>query len=130
MQADEALGLSVAAASRVIEIDEVLVETMAFGLRKGHSATKILRLTVSSSVAASITRSASLVAHGFGIGDARERLALVVLADLAGRDLAGEVPVDGPDRRIDLVLGDVVERDVIAGERDDMGDAAPFAPRR
>ena len=52
-------GRSVAAASRVIEIDEVLVATMASGLMKGHSATKILRLTVSSSVAASITRSAS-----------------------------------------------------------------------
>ncbi len=52
-------GRSVAAASRVIEIDEVLVPMMASGLSAGQSAAKILRLTSSFSVAASITRSQS-----------------------------------------------------------------------
>jgi hypothetical protein len=36
-------GRSVEAASRVIEIDEVLVPMMAVGLRTGHSVAKILR---------------------------------------------------------------------------------------
>ena len=52
-------GRSVAAASRVIEIDEVLVATIASGLSAGQSSLKILRLTSSFSVAASITRSQS-----------------------------------------------------------------------
>jgi hypothetical protein len=52
-------GLSVEAASRVIEIDEVLVPTMVSGFSPGQSALKILRLTSSFSVAASITRSQS-----------------------------------------------------------------------
>ena len=50
-------GLLVAAASRVIEIDEVLVASSVSGGRARHSATKMLRLTSSFSVAASITRS-------------------------------------------------------------------------
>src|SRR5271156_5415910 len=52
-------GRSVAAASRVIEIEEVLVPTMVSGLSEGHSAVKILRLTSSFSAAASITISQS-----------------------------------------------------------------------
>ena len=52
-------GRSVEEASRVIEIDEVLVPTMVSGLSTGHSAAKMLRLTASVSVAASITRSQS-----------------------------------------------------------------------
>ena len=52
-------GRSVAAASRVIEIDEVLVATSAAGLRRGHRSAKIFALIASFSVAASITRSAS-----------------------------------------------------------------------
>src|SRR3984885_6353078 len=52
-------GRSVAAASRVIEMDEVLVPTIASLLRPAQSAVKILRLTSSFSVAASITRSQS-----------------------------------------------------------------------
>src|SRR5580658_4525401 len=52
-------GRSVAAASRVIEIDEVLVPTMVSGFSDGHKAVKILRLVSSCSVAASMTRSQS-----------------------------------------------------------------------
>ena len=52
-------GRSVAAASRVIEIDEVLLATSVSGFSAGHSSVKILRLTSSFSVAASITRSQS-----------------------------------------------------------------------
>ena len=50
-------GRSVAAARRVIEIDDVFVATMASGFSEGHRAVKIWRLVASSSVAASMTRS-------------------------------------------------------------------------
>ena len=52
-------GRSVDEASRVIEIDEVLVATIVSGFSTGQSSEKILRLTSSFSVAASITRSQS-----------------------------------------------------------------------
>ena len=50
---------SVDEASRVIEIDEVLLPTMASGFSTGHRLAKIVRLTSSFSVAASMTRSQS-----------------------------------------------------------------------
>ena len=50
-------GRSVEAARRVIEIDDVLDATIASFFSTGQSALNILRLTLSSSVAASITRS-------------------------------------------------------------------------
>ena len=53
-------GRSVDDASRVIEIDDVFDATIADFFSDGHSPAKILRLTLSSSVAASITRSQSL----------------------------------------------------------------------
>ena len=52
-------GRSVAEASRVIEIDEVLVAISASGFRFGVSFLKISRLTSSFSVAASMTMSQS-----------------------------------------------------------------------
>ena len=52
-------GRSVLAASRVIEIDEVLVATSAFSFRCGTKVLKISRLMSSFSVAASMTRSQS-----------------------------------------------------------------------
>ncbi len=62
--------------------------------------------------------------HGLGIGDAAEGLVLVLLADLAGSDLAGEVLVDSGQGLLDPLLGDVVERHIVAGQSDDMSDAA------
>ena len=52
-------GRSVEAASRVIEIDDVLLPTIASGLRFGQRSAKILRLTSSFSLADSMTRSQS-----------------------------------------------------------------------
>ncbi len=52
-------GRSVADASRVIEIDEVLVAISASGFSIGTSVLKISRFTSSFSVAASITMSQS-----------------------------------------------------------------------
>ncbi len=50
-------GLSVEAARRVIEIDDVLVASSASGRSDGLRLVKILRFTSSFSVAASMTRS-------------------------------------------------------------------------
>ena len=50
-------GRSVRLASRVIEIDDVFEARIVSGFRCGSSASKILFLTASFSVAASITRS-------------------------------------------------------------------------
>ena len=64
-------GRSVCAASRVIEIEEVLVASSASGLSTGHTCWKILRLTVSSSVAASMTRSQPASASSVSAGRMR-----------------------------------------------------------
>ena len=57
-------GRSVAAASRVIEIDDVFVAISVSGFRRGHRSAKIFALTPSFSVAASMTRSAAAKAAG------------------------------------------------------------------
>ena len=59
-------GRSVTDASRVMEIDEVLVASIAVFFSFGQRSVKILRLTASSSVAASMTRSASPTAARSG----------------------------------------------------------------
>ena len=69
-------GRSVAAASRVMESEEVLVPTRASGFRCGHSSAKMARLTSSSSVAASITRSHSPNSAMSPIGAMRSSAAL------------------------------------------------------
>src|SRR5215470_14774289 len=61
-------GRSVAEASRVIEIDEVLLPTMASALSTGHTLAKIARLVSSFSVAASMTRSQSPKASSVSAG--------------------------------------------------------------
>src|SRR5919202_5928723 len=68
-------GRSVTAASRVIEIEDVLVATIASGFRPGQSWVRILRLTCSSSVADSMTRSASLMSSRLAAGRMRSSAA-------------------------------------------------------
>ena len=101
-------GRSVAAASRVIEIDEVLQAMIAAGFSCGTSFLKISRLTSSFSVAASITMSQS-PKHAVirRRCDARQRRLLVVLGDAAARDLARQVAVDVVDRALERLGVDV-----------------------
>src|SRR5262245_42547625 len=61
-------GRSVAEASRVIEIDEVLLPTIASGLSTGQTLAKMARLVSSFSVAASMTRSQSPKASNVSAG--------------------------------------------------------------
>ncbi len=95
-------GRSVDEASRVIEIDEVLVATIASGFSTGQRLAKILRLTSSFSVAASITRSQSPNAvERFRRRDALERGLALLLGDALAADLARHVAVDGGEPGLD-----------------------------
>ena len=123
-------GRSVAAARRVIEIDEVLVASSASDRSDGQSSAKILCFSASLSVADSMARST--------LGERLERrrrldpadggLALRLL-DAAGGDLAREIAVDRGETRLDALLADVVQEHLVAGQRADMGDAAAHLAR-
>ena len=123
-------GRSVEAASRVIEIDEELVATIASGFSTAQTSWKILRLTSSFSTAVSITRSQSdKPVDGLGRGDAVQRLLARVLGDDLLDDLARQIAVDGRHRRFQPVGGDIVEHHVQAGQRRHMGDAIAHLAR-
>ena len=109
----------------MIEIDEVLVPMIALSLSTGHSAARILRLTSSFSTAVSTMKSHSASPSSPGAGTIRaERRLALALADRVLGDLARHVAVDGGDAGLDAVFRHVVERDLEAGERAYMGDAA------
>ena len=130
MDADEFLGRSVDDASRVIEIDDVLVPTIASGLSEEQSAEKICRLTSSFSVAASMTRSHSPKSSYFSAGLMRLSAAWRSSSLIRLRShLPSHVAVDGRDPGLEAVGIDIVEPDVEAGERADMRDAAAHLPR-
>ena len=117
-------GRSVTEARRVIEIEEVLVARMALFLSFGQRSMKILRLTASSSVAASMTRSASPTAcRSDAHADALQGRLHLRVGDDAARDLARHVALDGGARLVDRLLLQVVEGHVVAGERHHVGDA-------
>ncbi len=98
---------------------------IASGFSTGQSLVKILRLTSSFSVAASITRSQSPRSSSCQAGrDALERRLAVVFADRALLHLPGHVAVDGGEAGIDAVSQMSLSATSIAGERADLGDAA------
>ena len=117
-------GRSVEAASRVIEIDEVLVPTIASGFS--------VRAEVGENLALDVFLLGRRLDHEIAVAelverlgrrDARERRLAVLLGDQLARDLPRQVAVDGGEPGIDAVGRDVVEQDVDAGERADMRDA-------
>ena len=117
-------GRSVAAASRVIEIDEVLVPTMVCRLerraQRGEDfALDVLllgrRLDHQIAIAELVER--------VGGRDALDRRLALFVADALAADLARQVAVDGGNPLGDAVGDDVVEQHVKAGQRADMGDA-------
>ena len=117
-------GRSVEAASRVIEIEEVLVPTIASGFRPGQRSAKILRLTSSFSEADSMTRSQSPSLSSVSAGEMRvERGLAVFLGDQLARDLPRQIAVDGREPGIDAVGRDVVEQNVHSGKCDHMRNA-------
>ena len=63
-----------------------------------------------------------------GERDAGERLIAILLADLAGRDLARHVLPDLLQCRVEALLLEIVDRHVIAAKRHHMGDATPHLP--
>src|SRR5690606_19172255 len=54
--------------------------------------------------------------------DAGDGRLAVFLADAAGMNLAGEIAVDRGEALADAVLREVVDEDLVAGKRADMGD--------
>ena len=117
-------GRSVEAASRVIEIEEVLVPTIASGFRLRAEVGEDLALDVfllgrrlDDEIAV-----AELVER-VGRRDARERGLAVFLGDQLARDLPRQIAVDGREPGIDAVGRDVVEQNVHSGKRDHMRNA-------
>ena len=123
-------GRSVDDASRVIEIDDVLVPTIASGLSEGQSGGEDLPLDLlllgrrlDDEVA--VAEVVVLLRRT----DALERRLAVLFADALAGDLPRHVAVDGRDPGLEAVGVDIVELDVEAGERADMRDAAAHLSR-
>ena len=118
-------GRSVAAASRVIEIEDVLVPMIASGLSDGTERAEdlaldllLLRRRLDHEIAV-----AEFV-EGLGSRDALDRGLPLFIADALTADLARQIAADGGQTLGDAFGGDIVEQHVKAGERADMGDAA------
>ena len=97
-------GRSVAAASRVIEIDEVLLPMIASGFSAGQRSEKILRL-ISSFSAADLDHEIAVaeLVERIRPRDAAERRLRSSSEMQLARDLPSEVAVDGGKPRIDAV---------------------------
>ena len=118
-------GRSVAAARRVIEMDEVLVARMARrAAERRRDRRRLLRFTAwfSADRLDGEVHVGELIERQRGL-DLIDRPFSIHLGDAAGCDLAGEVAVDGRKARLDAFLAHIVEGDGVAGERTDMGDA-------
>ena len=117
-------GRSVEAASRVIEIDDVLVPTIASGFRCGQRSAKDLALD--------LFLLARRLDHQIAVAelverlrrrDALERGLTVFLGDQLALHLARQIAVDRGEPGIDAVAGNIVEQHVHSGERRHMRDA-------
>ena len=117
-------GRSVAAARRVIEIEDVLVARRAVGDSAGQRSAKTFRFSASFSVIEldGEVDVGELVERGRRL-DAADRPFSVRFRDLSGSDLAREVAVDRGKSGLHAVLADIVKEHGIAGKRADMGDA-------
>ena len=117
-------GRSVEAASRVIEIDDVLVPTIASGFRFGQRSAKILRLTSSFSARGLDDQIAiAELVERLRRRDALERRLTVFLGNQLARDLARQIAVDRGEPGIDAVARNIVEQHVHSGERRHVRDA-------
>ena len=119
-------GRSVAAANRVIEIDDVLEPMMRAGLE--HRAQLGERLALELFVFG------HRLDHQIAVGellevrrglDLLERGLALFFGDALARHLPCHVAVDGGQPFLDAIVGHVVERDVEAGERTHVGNAGP-----
>ena len=123
-------GRSVEAASRVIEIEEVLVGDDRFRLQHRAELVKDLALDLflfdrglDHEVAIRQT------VQRLGGADPGERLLAGVLGDGLLGDLARQIAVDGRHRRFQPFVGDVVEHHVETGQRRHMRDAVAHLAR-
>ena len=118
-------GRSVAAASRVIEIEDVLVPTIGLGLERRTERAEDLALDVLL-LGRRLDHEVAIAqfVEALGRSDALDRGLPLLFADALAADLARQVAADGGNTLGDAFGGDVVEQNVKAGERADMGDAA------
>ena len=122
-------GLDVTEARRVIEIEDVFEATMASGLRNERSAGEDLALDlfVLGSRLDHQIAVAELVESRGDVDALEDRLALRFV-HLPPRHLARQVAIDGRERGVDALLGDVVEGDVQSRLSRDLGDAGAHLP--
>ncbi len=123
-------GRSVAAASRVIEMDEVLEATIAVGLEARHEPLEDVALHVLA-LGRGLDHEVAVaerIEPGRG-RDERERRLSLLLRDLAALGLAAEIAVDRLDRARQGLGVDVVQDDAASRQRRDMGDAAAHLAR-
>ena len=123
-------GRSVAEASRVIEIDEVLEASSVPLPRCGASAAKIDFLISSSSVAASMTRSAAPICwqalDGLDAAERRLHRRSSMMPRATWRDMLCSMTLQAG---VDPLAADVVQHDLVAGQGADMGDARAHLAR-
>ena len=122
-------GRSVEDASRVIEIDEVLVPTMASGFERRAEVGEDLSLDLFLLGRRFDHQIAfAEIVEAFRRRDLAERGLTVLLGNALARDLPRHISVDGRDAGLDPVDRNIVEPDVEAGQRADMRDAAAHLP--
>ena len=122
-------GRSVDAASRVIEIDELLEATMASGFRGAQIVEYLAlglflfdrRLDHEIAVGKTVER--------VGGRDPLQRLLALVVGDGLLRDLARQIAIDGCHRRLEAIGRNVVENHVHSGESRHMRDAVAHLAR-
>ena len=112
------------AASRVIEIDDVLVPRIACSAKM--RADGCIDLALDAFVLDGGFDD-EIAIRQFFIGacsaNARQSGIALGFGQFAGLHAPGEIAVDGGEARLDALRGNIVERDVIAGKGANMGDA-------
>ncbi len=123
-------GRSVEAASRVIEIDDVLLATSVSRLQRRAELREDLALDLfllGRGFDHQIAIGQTVV--GFDRADQLERRLLLLLGDALTADLAGHVAVDRGQRLLEARGRDIVDHDRDPGQRADMGDTVAHLAR-
>ena len=117
------------AASRVIEIDDVLVASRDSGFSTGQTCAKDLALDLLVFRGGFDDQIAfGQVVKVFTGADPVQGSNALLFGDDRLINLARHIAIDRRQTRVDLVDGDVIQHDVVAGERTDMRNAVAHLP--
>ena len=122
-------GLDVTEARRVIEIEDVFEADDGVGLEKGAQPSEDLALDLfvfGSRLDHQIA--VTELVESRGDMDAVENRPALRIVHLPLGHLARQVAIDGRERGVDALLGDVVEGDLQSRLRRDLGDAGAHLP--